>query len=88
MASSMIGIDKAKVSWNGHSQSVDLPASFHFESDEVYVQRDAKTGGITLSEKPLKPSWKEVFQAFDEAAAAGETFDVERSFCLPRDIEL
>jgi len=88
MASSIIEIGKAKVSWNGQSQSVDLPASFRFESDEVYVQRDAKTGGITLSEKRLKPSWAEVFQAFDDAAAAGETLEVERSFCPPRDVEL
>jgi len=88
MASSMIGIDKAKIIRNGNSQSVDLPADFRFETDEVYVQRDAKTGGVTLSEKPLRPSWKEVFKAFDEAAAAGETFELKRDFCPPRDVEL
>jgi antitoxin VapB len=88
MASSTIGIEKVKVTRNGQSQSVDLPPAFRFESDEVYVQRDPKSGGITLSEKPVKPSWHEVFAAFDAAAAAGETLEIERSFCPPRDIEV
>jgi antitoxin VapB len=88
MATSTIGIDKAKVHWNGESQSVDLPANFLFETDEVYVRRDPKSGDITLSEKRLKPSWDEVFAAFDAAAAEGERFEIERDFCPPRDVEL
>ncbi len=88
MATSTIDIHKATVHWNGDSQSVDLPAAFLFASDEVYVQRDPRSGNVTLSEKRPKPSWDEVFAAFDAAAAAGETFELEREFCPPRNIEL
>jgi antitoxin VapB len=88
MASSTIGIEKVKITRKGASQSIDLPAAFGFESDEVYIQRDPKSGGVTLSEKPLKPTWNEVFEAFDAAAAAGERFEIERDFGPPREVEL
>jgi antitoxin VapB len=79
---------KARIVRNGRSQSVSLPAAFRFQTDEVYIRRDEQSGAITLFEKPLKPSWEEVFRLFDEARAAGETLDVEREQSPMRDINL
>ena len=78
--------NKAQVIRNGRSQSVRLPATIRFKSDDVYIRQDASNGVVTLSEKPLKPSWESIFRAFDEAGA--EDFEVERVKSLPRDLEL
>jgi antitoxin VapB len=80
--------NKAQVIRNGRSQSVRLPSAVRFKSDEVYIRRDEESGVVTLSEKPLKPSWEEIFRAFDEAIEAGETFEIERDHSLPREIDL
>lgn len=45
----------AKVFLNGRSQAVRLPAAFRFDSDEVFIRRDALTGDVILSRKP--ESW-------------------------------
>jgi antitoxin VapB len=45
----------AKVFLNGRSQAVRLPAAFRFDSDEVFIRRDAVTGDVILSRKP--ESW-------------------------------
>ncbi len=79
---------KAQVIREGRSQSVRLPAAFRFKSDEVYIRRDENTGAVTLFEKTKKPSWEEVFRAFDEAIAAGETLDIERDHSPVRDVNL
>jgi antitoxin VapB len=39
----------AKVFTNGGSQAVRLPAEFRFDTDEVYLWRDAATGDVVLS---------------------------------------
>jgi antitoxin VapB len=88
MAQRATDSNRAKVVRTGRSQSVRLPASVRFKSDEVYIQRDEASGIVTLSEKPLKPSWEEIFAAIDEARAAGETFELERDHSLPRDVNL
>ena len=45
-------MDKAKLVSKGRSQTVRLPAQYQFESEEVYIRRDAKTGDVILSAKP------------------------------------
>ena len=79
---------KARIVRSGRSQSVRLPAAFRFKSDEVYIRRDEQSGAVTLFEKPVKPSWEEVFRLFDEARAAGETLEIERDQSPLRDINL
>jgi antitoxin VapB len=69
-------IQKARVFRNGRSQAVRIPAEYRFNSDEVYIQHDPVTGIITLSEKPPRPSWDEIFKQLDEAGAGG--FELER----------
>lgn len=51
----------AKVFLNGRSQAVRLPAEFRFDSDEVYIRKDPKTGDIILSRKP--DNWDGLFTA-------------------------
>ena len=69
---------KAKVFRNGRSQAVRIPAEFRFKSDQVFIERDERTGVITLSEKPLRRSTADIFRAFDEAGGA--------DFVLERDL--
>jgi antitoxin VapB len=58
----------AKIFPNGGSQAVRLPAEFRFEgSDEVYIRRDAVTGEVILSAKPLSSGWAGFFAARDQA---------------------
>ena len=47
----------AKLFTNGRSQAVRLPAAFRFNTQEVFIHKDAKTGDIVLSRKPA--SWDE-----------------------------
>jgi antitoxin VapB len=56
---------KARVFMSGRSQHVTIPVEFRFNTDEVYIRRDPKTGDLILS--PAPKSWKEVFAALDEA---------------------
>ena len=57
---------KARVFMSGRSQAVRIPAEFRFSCDEVYVRRDARSGGLILSQSP--GGWQEVFAVLDEAA--------------------
>lgn len=75
---------KARVFRNGRSQAVRIPAEYRFSADEVYVQRDARTGALTLSEKPPLPSIPEIFRMLDEAGAAD--FEIERDPSPPREV--
>ena len=47
----------AKLFTNGRSQAVRLPAAFRFNTQEVFIHKDVKTGDIVLSRKPA--SWDE-----------------------------
>ena len=62
----MASISKARVFYSGRSQAVRIPAEFRFKTDEVYVRRDPQSGGLILSESPVK-TWAEVFKALDDA---------------------
>jgi antitoxin VapB len=57
---------KAKVFYSGRSQAVRIPAEFRFSTDEVYIRRDPQSGGLILSESPVK-TWAEIFKALDDA---------------------
>jgi antitoxin VapB len=77
---------KARVFMNGRSQHVTIPAEYRFATNEVYIQRDAQTGVISLSEKPLRSSMADIFTKFDEAGAA--EFVLERDGSLPDERDL
>lgn len=74
----------AKVFMNGRSQAVRLPAQFRFDTDEVYIRQDDKTGDVILSKRPN--DWDEFFEALDELKASGELdmYDDDETL-FPRD---
>ncbi len=51
----------AKVFMNGRSQAVRLPKQFRFDTDEVYIRQDEKTGDVILSKRPN--DWSEFLEA-------------------------
>ena len=53
----------AKVFANGRSQAVRLPASFRFDTDEVFIRRDEATGDVILSRRPA--DWDGFFAALN-----------------------
>ena len=61
----------AKLFTNGRSQAVRLPAAFRFDTTEVFIRRDPKTGDVILSRKPT--SWDGFFTAL-------QAVDVPRDF--------
>ena len=65
----------AKVFMTGRSQAVRLPAEYRFNSKEVFIRRDEKTGEVILSPRL---SWKEIFAGLDSA-------DVPEDFLSPED---
>ena len=72
---------KSRVFMNGRSRHSTIPVEFRFSTDEVYIARDPKSGILSLSEQPLKPSMAEAFARLDEAGAAD--FFLERDLSLP-----
>ena len=44
----------AKLFMNGRSQAVRLPVNCRFDTDEVFITKDPKTGDVLLSTKPKK----------------------------------
>jgi len=70
----------AKIFTTGRSQAVRLPAEFRFDTDEVYIRRDADTGDVVLSRRP--GDWKEFF-ALADAADVPDDFLAERSDIPP-----
>ena len=42
----------AELFTNGRSQAVRLPAAFRFDTKEVFIRQDPKTGDVILSRKP------------------------------------
>jgi antitoxin VapB len=51
----------AKLFTNGRSQAVRLPAAYRFDTKEVFIRQDPKTGDVILSRKPA--SWDDFFAA-------------------------
>lgn len=76
---------KARVFRNGRSQAVRIPADYRFTVDEMYIERDPRTGALTLSEHPLRPPLDDLFDELDGAGAAG--FNIDRDTRPPADRE-
>ena len=55
----------AKLFTNGRSQAVRLPAAFRFDTKEVFIRQDPKTGDVILSRKPT--TWDGFFTALEDA---------------------
>ncbi len=69
---------------NGGSQAVRLPAEFRFDSDEVFVRRDDRTGDVILSKKAGWNTWKEYLDLRDASAGAvPEEFMAKRPLNTP-----
>jgi len=75
---------KAKVFTNGRSQAVRLPAAFRFDTKEVFIDRNPRTGDVILSRKPA--NWSEVFAALDRAGVP-EDLLANRDRSLPQERE-
>jgi len=73
---------KAKIFTNGRSQAVRLPAAFRFDTEEVFIDRNPRTGDVILSRKPA--DWREVFAALDQAGVP-EDFLADRDRSLPQE---
>jgi antitoxin VapB len=55
----------ARIFMNGRSQAVRLPAEFRFDTKEVYIRKDPRTGDVILSKRPN--DWDEFFRLRDQA---------------------
>lgn len=53
--------ERAKIFITGGSQAVRLPKAFRFETGEVFIRRNAQTGEVVLSEKPVS-SWLSFYE--------------------------
>ncbi|MDR3736241.1 MAG: type II toxin-antitoxin system VapB family antitoxin [Acidobacteriaceae bacterium] len=73
---------KAKVFITGRSQAIRLPAAFRFDTKEVYVERDPRTGDVILSRRPAK--WNDIFEALDSAGVPDD-FLTDRDKSLPQE---
>ncbi len=72
-------VKRARVFQNGRSQAVRIPSEYRFTTEEVYLRRDAVSGGLLLSERPIQPSLDEVFAELDAAGAADFTLERDGS---------
>ncbi len=70
----------AKLFTTGGSQAVRLPAEFRFDTDKVYVRRDARTGDVILSAEP-RASWAEFMALRAELGPFPENFLADRQQC-------
>jgi antitoxin VapB len=75
---------KAKIFTTGRSQAVRLPAAFRFDTREVFVDRDPRTGDVILSRKPA--NWSDVFADLDRAGIPAD-FLSDRDRSLPQERE-
>ena len=73
---------KAKIFTTGRSQAVRLPAAFRFDTREVFIERDPRTGDVILSRKP--GNWEEVFAALDKAHVPDDFLN-DRDRSLPQE---
>ena len=55
----------AKLFINGRSQAVRLPVAYRFDTKEVFIRQDPKTGDVILSRKPA--TWDDFFVALKTA---------------------
>jgi len=76
---------KAKIFTTGRSQAVRLPAAFRFDTEEVFIRRDSRTGDVILSRKPA--TWGDVFEAPDRAVVPAD-FLAHRDLSLPQERDI
>lgn len=57
----MLETRRAKLFKNGSSQAIRLPAEFRFNTTDVYITRDDKTGDVVLSNHPGAKTWSAFF---------------------------
>ena len=68
----------AKLFISGRSQAVRLPAAFRFDTKEVFIRQDPKTGDVILSRKPT--TWDGFFTALQAVEAPSDFLnDAERA---------
>lgn len=67
----------AKLFKNGASQAVRLPNEFRFDTDEIYITRDERTGDVVLSQHPGARTWAAFFELL-------ETVDIPCDFMEER----
>ncbi|MCP1203855.1 MULTISPECIES: antitoxin [Acetobacter] len=60
--------DTAKIFMTGRSQAVRLPAAYRFDTPEVTIRRDPRTGDVILSPRPV--GWGETLSAIRQAKGA------------------
>jgi len=65
----------AKVFMTGRSQAVRLPAEYRFDTKEVFIRRDLRTGDVILSARPR--DWEDFF-AHQQAAPVPQDFLADR----------
>lgn len=75
---------KAKLFMNGRSQAVRLPLGCRFDTDEVYVRRDERTGDVIISSHPPS-AWRAFLKLRAELGplAEAEGFMAERPLNAP-----
>jgi antitoxin VapB len=66
----------AKVFQCGRNQAVRLPVAIRFDTAEVFVRLDPKTGDVILSERPF--DWEGLFRATEQAKSEASTFLTSR----------
>ncbi len=74
-----------KVFMNGRSQAVRLPVDYRFNSKEVYIRKNEKTGEVILTEKP--DNWDSFFALADTTSEANG-FLVDRQDGPPQERDL
>ena len=79
-------VDKAKLVSKGPSQTVRLPAKYHFKGEEVYIRRDAETGDVIPSAKPQ--DWSAFIALLDPTDPDIQTFLSDRKDPPPPERDL
>ena len=72
----------AKIFQHGRSQAVRLPAQFSFDTKEVFIRRDERTGDVILSRRPA--SWEGFFALVDQARDESQDFLADRRDGFPQ----
>lgn len=75
---------RARIFMNGRSQAVRLPAEFRFDTSEVFIRRDLRTGEVILSPKP--GDWQSFFELADSQRLPADFMD-DRSDLPPENRE-
>jgi len=76
-------VKTARVFNNGGSQAVRLPAEFRFDSNEVFVRRNERTGDVILSKKSGWSTWKEYLESRSGGRAVPPEFMRDRPLNAP-----